>query len=697
MTALRIDTGEPSPLGATWDGRGVNFAVFSAHATAIDLCLFTPNGRSETERVRLPARSEDVWHGYVEGVHPGQLYGYRAEGPYDPRHGHRFNPAKLLVDPYARQLFGRVRWHDALFSYRIGAHRGDLTPDHRDSAPMVPKGVVEDPAHHWGEDRAPRRAWAHTVIYEAHVKGLSQLHPGVPGSVRGTYEALGHPAIVEHLVRLGVTAVELLPIHAFVDDRFLVERDLKNYWGYSTLNFFAPEPRYFGTAGPAGLKRAIRTLHDAGIEVLLDVVYNHTCEGNHLGPTLSFRGLDNGSYYKLAPDNPRFSWDSTGTGNTLDVSHPRVMRLVMDSLRHWVEAYHVDGFRFDLATTLARDPYDFNRRAAFLQACAQDPVLSRVKLIAEPWDVGDGGYQVGGFPVGWSEWNDQFRDSVRGFWRGDPEHLPKVAKALTGSREVFQPSGRQSWASINFVAAHDGFTLEDLVSYNDRHNEANKEDNRDGHGHNVSWNHGHEGPTDDPGIRELRARQKRNLVATVLLSQGVPMILMGDELSRTQNGNNNAYCQDNEISWLDWSKDGGDPALLEFTRNLVALRRGFSAFGRRDFLYGATLPNGLKDVVWLAPEGREMTMDDWDDPERRCFGFQLGNDAPDGQRFLMLFNAGADETEFRLAAEPADAWVAVFDTRLPEGLVRGAPARLDSGGAIAVGGRSLLLLQHVAS
>jgi glycogen operon protein len=513
--------------------------------------------------------------------------------------------------------------------------------------------------------------------------------------MRGTYDALAHPSVIDHLVKLGITAIELLPIHAFSDDRFLVEKGLRNYWGYSTLAYFAPEPRYFGEAGVIGLKAAIRALHDAGIEVFLDVVYNHTCEGSSLGPTLSFRGIDNAVYYKLSPENPRFDWDSTGTGNTLDLHHPRVLQMVMDSLRHWVEAYHIDGFRFDLAPTLARDPYDFSNRAAFLQACVQDPVLGRIKLIAEPWDLGSGGYQVGSFPIGWSEWNDQFRDTVRGFWRGDPGQLPKLTQVMTGSREIFESSGRQPWTSVNFVTAHDGFTLQDLVSYNERHNEANGENNNDGHGHNLSWNCGVEGPTDDPEVLELRARQKRNLIATVLLSQGMPMLLMGDELSRTQGGNNNAYCQDNEISWLNWESDGGDPEFETFVHNLIALRKRFEAFSRRDFLSGAIVPpTGLKDVYWLAPEGREMTTADWADSLRRALGMQLGNDAPDGQRFLILLNSAPDPAEFKLADHPDGRWVQVFDTRVPEGLVRGAPAILEAGGTFPLEPRSLVLFQY---
>jgi glycogen operon protein len=696
---FRIDDGTPYPLGATWDGKGVNFALFSAHATAVELCLFDPDGRREIERIRLPARTDQIWHAYVQGLLPGQLYGYRVHGPYEPRHGHRFNPHKLLVDPYARLLFGRIRWHDAVFGYRMGAHRADLTIDRRDSAPMVPKCVVEEPAYHWGDDRPPRRPWIDTVIYEAHVKGLTQLHEGVPPQFRGSYEALGHPAVIEHLVKLGVTAIELLPIHAFADDRFLVEKSLRNYWGYSTLSYFAPDPRYMGPAGVIGLKAAIRALHDAGIEVILDVVYNHTCEGNHLGPTLSFRGIDNASYYKLSPENPRFCWDSTGTGNTLDLSHPRVLQMVLDSLRHWVEAYHVDGFRFDLASTLARNPFDFDERAAFLQAASQDPVIQRTKLIAEPWDVGHGGYRVGGFPPGWSEWNDQFRDHVRGFWRGDPGELPHVARVITGCREIFEVRGRHPWASVNFVTAHDGFTLHDTVSYNDKHNEANGENNQDGHNHNLSWNCGHEGETDDGAINTLRARQKRNLLATLFFAQGVPMILMGDELSRSQGGNNNAYAQDNEISWMDWSGDARDPGLLAFVQNLTSLRRRYDAFGRRAFLTGIPVKgSGLKDVYWLAPEGREMSHEDWGDGMRRTLGMQLGNDAPDGQRFLILFNADPGPVGFKLAESvPAGGWVHVFDTRISDGMVRETPAVLNPGEVFALEPRTIAMFQHARS
>jgi isoamylase len=694
---LKFEEGESSPLGAVWDGRGVNFALYSANATSVDLCLFDSTGRRQIERAPLPCRTDLVWHGYVRGLRPGQLYGYRAHGPYEPERGHRFNPHKLLIDPYARELFGRIRWNDALFGYRLGAQRTDLAMDRRDSAPMVPKCVVEGPGYQWGDDRRPQRPWPDSFIYEAHVKGLTKLHPGIPADMRGTFSALGHPATIDHLLKLGVTAIELMPVQAFADDRILVEKNLHNYWGYATLAFFAPEPRFLGEDGIFGFKSAIRSLHDAGIEVILDVVYNHTVEGNQLGPTLSFRGIDNASYYKLASENPRFNWDSTGTGNTLDLDNPFVMRLALDSLRHWATAYRIDGFRFDLAPSLARTPYDFNRRAAFLGAVGQDPILSRLKLIAEPWDLGQDGYQVGGFPVGWSEWNDRFRDSVRTFWRGDAGVLPRLAQAITGSREIFQRSGRQPWASVQFVCSHDGFTLHDLVSYEHRRNAANGEDNRDGQQDNLSWNCGVEGDTDDPAILALRARQKRNLLATLLLSIGAPMLLMGDELSRTQQGNNNPYCQDNEVSWLDWERGRvADPMLQTFVQTLVAIRRGFTAFRRRAFLAGAVLPDTkLKDVYWLASEGREMTTQDWGDAERKALGAQVGNDADETQRLLMLLNAGDQDVSFRLPADfPGGRWIHAFDTSLPDGLVRRPAFAWRAGEGFKLAARSLSLFQN---
>jgi glycogen operon protein len=691
-----VEEGSPAPFGAAWDGKGVNFALFSAHAQKVELCLFEPSGRRETMRLTLPNRTDHVWHGYVRGIRPGQLYGYRVHGPYDPGGGHRFNPNKLLLDPYARQIFGRVRWHDALYGYRMGAQRGDLIMDRRDSASMMPKAVVEDASHTWSGDQRPQRPWRDTIIYEAHVKGFTERHPDMPKGVRGTYSGLGHPAAIDYLVKLGVTAIELLPIHTFVDDRFLVEKNLRNYWGYSTLGFFAPEPRYLGEDGVLGFKAAIASLHEAGIEVFLDVVYNHTCEGDERGPTLSFRGIDNASYYKLSPDNPRCSWDSTGCGNTLDLAHPRVLQMVLDSLRHWVEAYHIDGFRFDLASTLARDPYEFSDRAGFLRAIGQDPVLSRVKLIAEPWDLGDGGYRVGGFPPGWGEWNDKFRDTVRSFWRGDPGQLPGLAARLAGSAELYAYSGRQPWASVNFIAAHDGFTTQDLVSYNERHNEANGEGNRDGNGNNLSWNCGVEGETDDPEILALRARQKRNLLATVLLATGTPMLLMGDEIGHSQNGNNNAYCQDNEVSWLNWL-DPRDRDLFNFVQNLIALRRKYDAFRRSVFFTGETLADRqLKDIYWLAPEGHEMSQDDWSSGDRRALGLQIGNDAADRERFLVLFNAAPDDVIFHLPPDfPCDGFMPIFCSAEPCGMVENSKALFKAGGSFDLPSRSLLLFQHV--
>jgi isoamylase len=691
----RLSEGEATPLGATWDGIGVNFAIFSAHATKVELCLFDEKGRVETDKIFLPCCTNQVWHGHIRGLRPGQHYGYRVHGPYEPAAGHRFNPHKLVLDPYARQIGGHLRWHDALYGFRMSAHRGDLVPDRRDSAPMMPKAIVEDPALTWGDDRKPNVPWRDTIIYEAHVKGFTQLHPDIPGPVRGTYTALGHPAVIEHLVKLGITAVELLPIQAFADDHFLVAKGLKNYWGYQTLGFFAPEPRYFGDDGAFGLRASIKALHAAGIEVILDVVYNHTCEGTHFGPTLSFRGVDNKSYYKLAPDNPRFFWDSTGCGNTLDLSHPRVLQLVMDSLRHWVEAYHVDGFRFDLAPALARSPFDVSERSGFLQAIMQDPVLSRVKLIAEPWDLGSGGYRLGGFPTGWGDWNDQFRDTIRAFWRGDQAQLPKLASRLTGSSDIFGHSGRRPWASVQYVASHDGFTLQDVVSYNDRHNLPNGENNKDGHEPNYSWNFGVEGATADVEVIDARNRQKRNLLATAILAIGTPMLLMGDELSRSQNGNNNAYCQDNETTWMSWTS-GDDPTLPDYVSNLIALRRSHEVFRRLNFFTGAVLEaTGLKDIYWLAADGREMAGDDWGHVDRRALGMQIGNDSAPTERILLLFNASKEAISFNLAADfPCHAFAPVFSSTSPDGLYDPNAKVLRAGEAFSLPSRSFVLLQH---
>ena len=632
------------PLGAILDEAGVAFSLHSAHATAVELCLFD-GSRRETRRVSLSRGPDGTWRTRVEGARSGQPYGYRVSGPYDPIAGHRFNPNKLLVDPYARALEGTVRWDDALYGFDPASPDGDLSFDGRNSAPFVPLSVVTDEAFDWSGDRAPGHALADTVIYEAHVRGLTRLHPEIPGEIRGTYEALDHPAIIEHLRRVGATAIELLPIGAFVDDRFLARRGLVNYWGYSPLAYFAPEPRYFGPRGAAGLKAAVAALHRAGIEVILDVVFNHTCEAEETGPTLSFRGIDNATYYKPLPGDPRRTLNPTGCGNALDLSQPAVSRLVLDALRHWVEAYHVDGFRFDLAATLARNPYEFDTGCAFLADIRRDSVLADVKLIAEAWDVGPGGYQVGRFPPGWSDWNDRFRDGLRTFWRGDEGAVPGLAQALSGSREIFEASGRGPDASLNYVCSHDGFTLADLAACTARRNEANGEGNRDGHAHEFSLNHGVEGPTDDPAITAARQRHARNLLATLMLSMGVPMIGMGDEAGRSQGGNNNPYCQDNETTWMDWSALP-DPDLVDFVAALARLRRSLAHPRRTTFLTGRPDPeNGSRDVIWLRPDGGEMEPANWADPTRRTLGMLTGE--ADEQLFLVC-HAGDETITFRL-------------------------------------------------
>ncbi|KQP07200.1 glycogen debranching protein [Methylobacterium sp. Leaf99] len=689
---IGLDDGVPAPLGAHFDGRGVNFALFSQNATAVDLCLFEPGERHETRRIRLPCRTDDVWHGHLRGVFPGQLYGYRVHGRWDPAHGHRFNPAKLVLDPYAREIQGRIRWHDALYGHRRGILREDQI-DRRDSAAYMPRGVVTAPEVPDLAVSPVHRPLSQTVIYEAHVKALTQLHPDVPEAARGTYAALAHPAIIEHLLKLGVTALQLLPIQAFADDRFLGDKGLVNFWGYSPLNYFALEPRYRGPAGIGGLKAAIRELAAAEIEVFLDVVYNHTAEADHSGPTLSFRGIDNASYYKLEPDDPRRELDCTGCGNTLDLDHPRVMQLTLDSLRHWVTAYGVAGFRFDLATSLGRVPHDFSAKAAFFQAVAQDPVLSRVKMIAEPWDIGQGGYQLGAYPRGWSEWNDQFRDSVRGFWRGDRGVLSKVTQGLSGSREIFAASGRTPLASINYAASHDGFTLADVVAYEDKHNLANGEDNRDGHGHNLTRNYGVEGPSDDPAILGMRARQKRNILTTIVLAQGVPMLLMGDERSRSQGGNNNAYNQDNATNWVDWETDP-DPALGSFVANLTRLRREQPALRRRDFLDGGAVEDGpLRDVHWLSPCGAEMDGNAWAEETRQAFGMQIGNDLPNADRLLILVNAAEDPCDFTFAPVIGGPWSLVFDTTRSTGTVPEGQTLFPAGARLRLDARALYVLR----
>jgi isoamylase len=669
----RIREGLPFPLGATWDGLGVNFALFSANATKVELCLFDLQGRRELERIALPEFTDEVWHGYLPDARPGTVYGYRVHGPYEPSQGHRFNPHKLLLDPYAKTLVGSLKWHDALFAYTLTSPDLDLSFDTRDSARFMPKCRVIDPAFTWGRDRPPAIPWERTILYEAHVKGFTQRHPAVPPELRGTFGGLAHNAVVDYLKSLGVTSVELLPIHAFIDDKYQLDKGLRNYWGYNTIGFFAPDPRYMATPFANEFKEMVAHLHDGGIEVILDVVYNHTAEGNERGPTLSFKGIDNASYYRLIPDQKRHYINETGTGNTLQISHPRVLQMVTDSLRYWATEMRVDGFRFDLATILGREPYGFDEGGGFLDSCRQDPVLSRVKLIAEPWDLGPGGYQVGGFPPGWAEWNDKFRDTVRGFWKGDDGKLPDLATRMTASGDVFNRRGRKPWASVNFISAHDGFTLNDLLSYDDKHNEANGEGNRDGHSNNLSWNHGEEGPTTDPAIRALRERQKRNLLATLLLSQGTPMILGGDEFGRSQGGNNNAYCQDSEINWIDW--DGIDQegrALIEFVRKLIAIRQNSPMMRRSRFWSGAVDEElNVKDCTWLTPAGTEMASQHWSDAHARCLGVIFDRHAQTGSikglasdaTLLLVVNGHHDVVLFKLPeiADGAD-WELLVDT-----------------------------------
>jgi glycogen operon protein len=666
----RLLTGRAYPLGATWDGLGVNFAVFSAHASRVELCLFDPSGRREIARLDLPECTDEVWHGYLPDSKPGQLYGYRAHGPYEPRAGHRFNPYKLLLDPCARELHGDLIWSDALFGYRVGSQRGDLTFDRRDSARAMPKGVVVDDSFNWGDDRPPMVPWERTVIYEAHVRGLTALHELVPPRERGTFAALANPHVIEHLQRLGITAIELLPVHAFMQDRFLVERRLRNYWGYSTLAFFAPEPRYLVEPWMRNqVKVAVRRLHAAGIEVILDVVYNHTCEGSEMGPTLSWRGLDNASYYRLVPGQERHHINDTGTGNTLNVSHPRVLQMVTDSLRYWVECYHVDGFRFDLGTILGREPNGFDPGSGFFDAVRQDPVLSRVKLISEPWDIGPGGYQVGNHPPGFSEWNDKFRDGVRQFWAGASDQRGDLAARLSGSAELFDHLRRRPSASINFLASHDGFTLHDLVTYEQRHNEANGENNNDGHGNNHSGNWGEEGETENEEINATRAAIKRAMLATLFVSAGTPMLMAGDEMDRTQGGNNNAYCQDNEISYVDWQRAETDSArsLLDFTARLIALRHRYETLRPSHFLHGDEVREGIHDADWFDQHGQPMTPEAWGEPEARTLSLRRSLKSPGGrvEVMLVLFNADCAGQEFVLP-EPDLPWTMLLDSAYPE-------------------------------
>jgi len=699
----RVREGLPYPKGATWDGKGVNFSLFSAHATKVELCIFDQHGKTEQERIELPEYRDEIWHGYVPDLHPGTVYGYRVHGPYAPEAGHRFNPNKLLLDPYARAHIGALLWDPAVFGYKVGDPQADLSFDERDSAPFMPKCVVVDPDFDWKQEKVWRPVpWDRTIVYETHVRGYTKLHPEVPEKHRGTFCGLAAKPVIDYIKSLGVTSVELLPIHTFINDDFLLKRNLTNYWGYNSIGFFAPDPRY--ASDPAKtlqeFKEMVARFHDAGLEVILDVVYNHTAEGNELGPTLSFKGIDNASYYRLA-ENKRHYINDTGTGNTLNPSHPRVIQMVADSLRYWVQEMHVDGFRFDLGTILAREPSGFDTHNGFMKAVTQDPVLSAVKLIAEPWDCGPGGYQVGAFPPGWAEWNDKFRDTVRDFWRGEATPAA-LAPRLCGSPEEFQHRGRQPWASVNFITAHDGFTLNDQVTYNDRHNEANGEDNKDGHSHNRSWNHGEEGPTEDAAVNGLRKRQMKNMLATLLLSQGTPMLLAGDEFARTQQGNNNAYCQDNEISWVHWSDDDRTRRMVTFVQRLTGLRRRYPILRHRRWLSGDYNEElGVKDVTWMSATGAEMAEADWKDGNVRCFGMLLDGRAQvsgirqRGQEatLLIVFNAWQDVVKFTLPEAPGGGqWSLLLDTNMPE-LPEGS--RFDSGHGYEVTGRSLLVLELV--
>ncbi|WP_316168864.1 MULTISPECIES: glycogen debranching protein GlgX [unclassified Bradyrhizobium] len=692
-----ISEGRPFPLGATWDGLGVNFAIFSAHATKVELCLFDDGGETELERIELPEYTDEVWHGYLPTARPGTVYGYRVYGPYEPDAGHRFNPNKLVIDPYAKQLVGSLRWGPELFGYQLDHPDKDLSFDERDSAPLMLKCRVIDPAFTWGVPRKAEIPWERTVTYEMHVKGFTKLHPMVPDADRGTFAGLARHDIPAYLRSLGITSAELLPIHVFIDDSYLVEKGLRNYWGYNTIGFFAPEPRYLKTPLATEFKTMVNQFHANGIEVILDVVYNHTAEGNELGPTLSFKGIDNASYYRLLPDDKRYYINDTGTGNTVNLSHQRVLQLVADSLRYWATEMRVDGFRFDLATILAREPYGFDEGGSFLDACRQDPVLSSVKLIAEPWDIGPGGHQVGQFPPGWAEWNDKFRDTVRAFWKGNPGTLADFAKRISGSGDLFNKRGRRPWASVNFITAHDGFNLNDLVSYNDKHNEANGEDNRDGHDNNHSWNCGAEGPTDDPGIIELRERQKRNLLATLLLAHGTPMLLAGDEFGHTQHGSNNAYAQDNATTWLDWMAiTPQGRSLREFTRKLIAMRKAFPILYRSRFLVGSLNEElGVKDVTWLSPSGEEMTVEQWTDGNARCFGMLLDGRAQEtgvkrrgsDATLLLIYNAHYDVVNFTLPEVPEGRnWLGLIDTNQPDATLPSFPF----GHVYGATGRSLL-------
>ena len=707
---MNVWPGKPYPLGATWDGAGVNFALFSENATAVELCLFhIADPDHETARILIPEHTDQVWHAYLPDVRPGQLYGYRVHGPYEPRAGHRFNPAKLLLDPYAKALAGEIACGKELLGHAEGAADQDRGRDERDSCAYIPKSVVVDQAFSWGDDAAPHTPWHQTLIYELHVKGFTARHPEVLPELRGTYAGLASPAVLDYLHGLGITAVEMMPVHQSLTERRLVEQGLTNYWGYNSIGYFAPDAR-FCSAGLLGqqvaeFKSMVRALHREGIEVILDVVYNHTGEGDHLGPTICFRGIDNASYYRLREDDRRYYVDYTGCGNTLNAMHPRVLQLIMDSLRYWVLDMHVDGFRFDLASALARELHDVDRLGAFFDIIQQDPVLSRVKLIAEPWDLGEGGYQVGNFPVLWAEWNGKYRDRVRRYWRGDPGQVANLAYRLTGSSDIYEKTGRRPYASINFVTSHDGFTLRDLVTYNEKHNELNGENNRDGHPDNLSWNCGVEGPTEDPEILTLRAQQVRNLLATTIVSHGVPMLTAGDELGRTQRGNNNAYCQDNELSWIDWDLKQPERDLLAFTHYLIELFHRHPALRRQRFFRGTKVHGSrYKDITWIRPDGQEMTADDWRNPERSCLGVQLAGDALEdvnerGVRLkddtlLIVMNARSEVVQFTLPDdEMRKCWEIILNTHISTG--NDSFPIPPSGEPLGIPPRSLLLLREL--
>jgi isoamylase len=704
---MKIRPGYSYPLGATWDGVGVNFALFSEHATKVELCLFaSPESKTEFQRLALPEYTDNVWHGYLPDVIPGQLYGYRVQGPWEPEKGHRFNANKIVLDPYMKALGRNITWGPEMFSYIIGDPKQDLSFDTRDNAAIAPLAAVIDPAFTWGEDRPPNTPWHKTIIYEMHVKGFTKLDPAIPEPLRGTYSALSQESAIDYLKNLGVTAVELMPVHEFSDDQHLVEQGLSNYWGYNTVGFFSPEMKYsaFGQAAETirEFKRMVRSLHAAGIEVILDVVYNHTAEGNHLGPTLSLRGIDNSSYYRLVPDDPRYCMDYTGTGNTLNMRHPRVLQYIMDSLRYWVTEMHVDGFRFDLASTLARELHEVDKLGAFFDIINQDPILANVKLIAEPWDLGEGGYQVGNFPLGWTEWNGKYRDTVRRFWKGDGGVMSEFATRLTGSSDLYEQSGRRPYASINFITCHDGFTLHDLVSYNGKHNEANKEGNRDGSDNNDSWNCGAEGPTNDAAVNALRELQKRNFLTTLFLSQGVPMLCGGDEVGRTQGGNNNAYCQDNEISWTHWELSPEQKELLEFAKKIIRLRKEEPVFQRRTFFQGRPLRGEVKDIAFFDPGGEEMNDEAWNAGFVKSLGVRLSGDEINevdemgrkvfGHTVLLLLNAHHESIPFTLPAmKPGQSWELSLDTADP----KKEPYALKKGVRYDLKGRSTAILRTV--